>query len=727
MEERSRISEPRVTDFVRAKLAGMQSILCYLSEPQQSCLAEQNQRCWLCEDVTTWNKLIHAFGFEFWETRPGVLSFRAIPHAIDSRNYQDAATAASIASKLLNVHLCIDEIDIFYSEDSSLSMPPAWDRWPFRKHIDPFPMRPSFGVRHIRARTYRGSCVSLRNILNLHMVGSLETLVLDGFEVGHVSGSRIASAVEFSVVTLKEFAVLNTEMPQESSDEICHQLRHCFHLKSASLKYHVTSSGSVGALVALVNSSRKSLQKIEFPTLVAPEHVASIAKALATNTCLRDVYLCAPGLSLAPVFAALEANATVQRLHLSGCVADEPEAASLASMLQNNTVLRSLTLEGGNITAPAARQLSDALRENVTLERLVLPSRNIDAAAVRCLCEALEQNTVLQELRFGDISASERERAELAALLAETGGYGRVRLPLMDAYIPDMTSFLTQHQTRPMQLTLGNICDMSTTLLEQLCEALAQSAMVHSLQVHYAGHNPSNGDVFAEMLEVNASITSLELSLSSEPGTYCLAAKVARALVSNQTLQELTISGDNVFLRRQTAESFARLLSWNDTITKMVFSASIPPKLLCLLVSGVKNNKTILEFSPKHQLISCTDDICPLFATLRKNQSRLNRAVEFVRGDRDRQHAEAFEHLCSKRHLHPHVVQAMEWTELEAQQRILTSVRYCRSNFFVLAGVVQHSIRCYPVQGTTQIDALNAECLLALARCLKLSDIVTAS
>lgn len=728
MEKRLSITEQRKAACDPAKFSGMRLMLDFISQPQQSCLAKANKRCWLCEDVATWNRLVHAFGYEFSETRPGALTFRAIPYATDSEIYQDAATAASIASKLLSLHACIDEIDIFYSDYAMLLLRPDWAGLSSHiKQIDPFPVRPNFGVRHVKARTDCHGGVSLREVLNLHLVISLETLVLDRFDIGYASGSRIASAVEFSVGTLKEFAILNSEMAQESSDDICRKLRKCFHLRSASLKYRITDLESVGALVGLVNFSKSTtFQKIEFPTLVAPEHVAQIAETLATNTCLREVYLSAPALSLTPVFVAFEANATVQHLHLSCGAFDDTETASLASMLRMNTGLRSLTLEGVDVTEPAAKQLSRGLRENVTLKRLGLPSTYIDAAAVICLCRALQENTVLQELTFGDFYASEKERAELAAVLAETGGYGRARLPLMDAHIPAMSSLLTQQPERPMHLTLGNICAMSTTLLEQLCEALARSTMVHSLKVHYAGHSPSNGIAFTEMLEVNTSITSLQLSVRSEPGTYCLATKVAGALVSNRTLQELTTSGDILLPRKQTIKSFARLLSWNDTITKMVISAIITRKLVGLLAPGMKRNKTILEFGAACSPVSCTDDAYPLFETLRRNRIHLNHAVEFVQGDRDRERLKAFDHLYSKRHLQPHVVQATGWTELEAQQRISAGVRFIRSNFFVHAGVVQHSVQCHPVQGTTQIDALNTECWIALARYLKLSDIPAA-
>lgn len=80
----------------------------YPSELSRPCQASSTQRCWLCEDVATWNDVISRFGYELWEKQTGMLCLRTIPHA-RGFVYEQVTQVSSTLSALLERHLCIDE------------------------------------------------------------------------------------------------------------------------------------------------------------------------------------------------------------------------------------------------------------------------------------------------------------------------------------------------------------------------------------------------------------------------------------------------------------------------------------------------------------------------------------------------------------------------------------------------------------------------------------------
>lgn len=672
-----------------------------------------NQSCWLFGEAADWNSILHVFGYELVEKRPSLLCLRTIPHARVSLTNVSARVAAFIISALVTRHACVQEVDVSYVP------------MPLEGPFEPLPIRVNGSVRHVRARNgrrfYYGPC----HEVDLCNAQCLETLVFDGVGMSPSTVSGIAATLRRNAATLKELTIVNTEMLQRDSNKLWRALRKCARLKTAALAYHVNSPGSVKIMLEVLKSST-TIQTLMVPELGKSCHVAQLAEVLATNKSLLDLHLNAPALSLVSLFKAFEVNSTVERLHISFTTISEREGAALGSMLSRNRGLKTLLFEGSTLTPPGAELLTEALKKNVTLECLEFQSTQVDTASLCCLCEALDQNKTLREVKFGHFSATKKERAKLAAVLARTKSYGRFRLPLSDTDVPGLVPVLSlTSPASPRELELRNICDMAVDLLGELCEALASNTTVRTLKAGYGGHSPCRGDLLSEMLEVNKSITSVQLILDSASLNYCLAAKVAAALVHNTTVEELSLHMGNELLR-PTARSFQRLLSWNETLTKVVFTSIVtyPAKRIALIVSALTKNKVILEFGSNKPPMRCNANSLPVFEALRQNQNRLSSAVEFVqRKPRDRRRAEAFEFLCEKRHLRSSVALAMGRTESEALQDIASSLYYLWDNYFVITGVVRHSVRCYPHQGTTQIDALNADCWRALVRYLKVSDV----
>ncbi|KAL1419741.1 hypothetical protein MTO96_004664 [Rhipicephalus appendiculatus] len=393
-------------------------------------------------------------------------------------------------------------------------------------------------------------------------------------------------------------------------------------------------------------------------------------------------------------------------------------------MLRSNKALRTLIIEHGSLSMCGAEELAKGIRENSTLQCLEFLSSSVGAAAICCLCKALDQNKTLKRLKFDKYYALNSERESLAAVLGSSSSYDRVLVPLVDADVKSILSHHTKVQLFPTELSVDNICDISSVLFQELCEALALSTTVKTLKVYYEGHEPVKGDLFSAMLKDNKSITSLEVYLHSNPASYCLAEKVAAALIHNRTLQELSVCFASLKLDRCTALSFCRMLSKNEALCKVFLKISheLCDRSLELLSTGVQNSEVLLEFGTGKVKIPINCTTYPMFKTLQQNNSRLNKAIMFVQHNKDRHCAVAFEYLCRKPHFISYVAKVAGQSMSEAYQNIKSSQRYIFDNYFVIAGIVRHSVQCYPGQGT-QIDALNADSWRAIAQYVKVSDV----
>lgn len=717
--------EPSRREVDEYAFGEVRRMLKFWKATQRPCLATEEQRCWLCEDATTWNEVLHSFGYELWEKRPGVLCLRTLPRAEDYNLFREARLAASIVTTLLKMHECIDGVDAVYVEQH------VGGPYRFDMHggphgcFRPFPVRLNSKVRHFRAVKnplgYEDPC----HLFDTRPAKCLKSLEFNGVDMPTEQVSQLVATLRRNSATVEDVIIAATRMTQKDSDRLWRCLRRCVRLKSASLTYHVDDPTSVAAVVKLVKCS-KSLEKVKIPELAKQCHVVHVADALATSTTVRDVYLNAPGLSLDPVLVALESNATLQHLHILRYDIVGAKGVALASMLSRNTGLRTLVLEGGCVTTSGAGALAGSLMENTTLQFLHFRA-SVGYAAIGCLCRAFSVNKTLQRLKIEETSGPREQRVQLAAVLAETKCYDRVSVPFHAVDILHLLAFLADPTTRLTELSLGNICDMPVDILEDFCERIASNTMIRTFKAVYRGHCPAKGDLLSEMLEVNTTITRLHLvivpcSTTYHPAMYCLAARVAGALVRNTTVQELGLL-INGRLHRQTAQSFRRLLCWNETLTKVVITSPfyVPGKWLPPVLKGVEENKVLLEL----RISSCTMQsraLYPVFMTLRQNQSRLNRAIEFVQGFRNRQCAEAFEYLCEKAHFSSRLAETSGQTEAKARREILSAKHYLSDNYLTVTGVVQFSVRCYPAC-STQIDALSVDCWRIITRYLKVSDV----
>lgn len=91
--------------------------------------------------------------------------------------------------------------------------------------------------------------------------------------------------------------------------------------------------------------------------------------------------------------------------------------------------------------------------------------------------------------------------------------------------------------------------------------------------------------------------------------------------------------------------------------------------------------------------------------------------------DRGRLSAQAFERLFTSASLVDHLVAMLGLSESRARAAIGAAKWFMRENYFIINGVVHRKLECYAGSGT-QIDQLNADCLAAITKHLKVDDVV---
>ncbi|KAH9377156.1 hypothetical protein HPB48_017930 [Haemaphysalis longicornis] len=137
----------------------------------------------------------------------------------------------------------------------------------------------------------------------------------------------------------------------------------------------------------------------------------------------------------------------------------------------------------------------------------------------------------------------------------------------------------------------------------------------------------------------------------------------------------------------ETATSLSYLLAHNKTATKFSFSTmtSLYFEFVEEFSRGMQQNKTIVNL--------------------------------------DRQCAEGFECFSGRPCLRKLLKKVTGKTEPEALLAISAAERYLRDNYLLITGIVRHSVECHPAK-TTQVDALNKDCWLAIVRHLRVADVL---
>ncbi|KAH9367031.1 hypothetical protein HPB48_022816 [Haemaphysalis longicornis] len=689
------------------------------------------QRCWLCTELTPWNQEMHRLGFELVERRPGKLCLRSVKHRyggdIDWDWPTNVGKASFLVSWLLQYHPCIDELKLGYSVYLG-----------FRMKALPFPisLRPTAGSdcrRTLRGlelqqtasacfETIAGASRACFELVDLDAVGGLERLKLTYAYVNPKFAAELAKLLRRNASSIKRFEIKDVMVPRQ----VNHALRYLFSCEAltvSSFGYGRGSLRSVSSVARLLHSSTE-LKELSIGPIASRRQIDAIAKELENNTSLAKfgVQIGAQRCSPEPVFTALQRNTTLRELRVTGCRINGECGQSLALLVRKNTGLRLLFIGDAEVSELCLVQLAAALKVNTTLETLHLMSEMLPLNGIAELCKALCINKTLKELRFTDFECPQEFRATLARQLAQDECYNRLHLTWTEADLPGVTAALTSPLAVIEEFRLPYICRFSTTGLRPLFDALASSKCVRILAVCIKEDPGEKGRALCEMLKVNRSIKFLFLAIDHDG--YKFVEDVSHALTVNASITKIVLSIGHIRNSR-TATALSYILVRNKTAAK--FFLHSPKTVYSEFVEEVswalQQNKTIVKFGSARNCFD-EEESFPFFEAVRRNRGALNRAVDFVVSPSlDRQCVEGFELFSGRPCLLKHLKKVTGKTEPEAKLAVAAAEYYRRDNYLLIAGIVRHSVTCHPAEAT-QVDALNKDCWQAIARHLKVTDVI---
>ncbi|KAH9382994.1 hypothetical protein HPB48_023631 [Haemaphysalis longicornis] len=663
-------------------------------------------RCWLCTELTPWNQAMHELAFELVEPRPGKLCLRSIRRDDGDIDIHPAtlAKASFLVSWLLQHHRCIDKIKIACNVCSG-----------FRKKEAPFPirLRPASGtdsrrtIRDLEVQSDASSRYSdvvlarhsIYELEDLDAVGGLERLTLELLEVEPAVVAELARLLQRNASSIK------------SCESLTLSSRWCSHLPSMKP-------------VARLLHSSTALKELSIDPVANVTQISAIAKELETNTSLAklDLRMAGSQCPLAAVFTALQVNTTLRELSVADFHFSRECEQALSLLLQKNTGLRLLFIRDAYVTDSSLHMLAAALTRNTTLESLHLASKlHIDAIAE--ICKALLINKTLKKLQFTGFICPQASRADLARQLAQDDCYDRVKLVWTEPDLPGLTAALTSSVAGFEELRLPDICSLSEAGLKQLFDALASNECVRTLSINIRGDPGEKGTALCKMLKVNRSIECLYLAINED--TCSFVEEVFYALAENASITKVVLRMD-VVCRLETGTALSYFLAHNKTANKFFvgFQTHLPAKFVDVFSQGMVHNKTIVKFGLLLNSYGINAGF-QLYEAVRRNRGALNRAVDFVLSPSlDRRCAEGFELFAGTSCLLKQLKKVSGRTEKEALLAIAAAEHYLLDNFLLITGIVRHSLKCHPAEGT-QVDALNKHCWQAIARHLKVADVIS--
>lgn len=272
----------------------------------------------------------------------------------------------------------------------------------------------------------------------------------------------------------------------------------------------------------------------------------------------------------------------------------------------------------------------------------------------------------------------------------------------------------------PVELQLCPV-DVSAESFSELCSALSSSHHVQGLTVELLNADRASLTSVRDMLKKNKSLK--RVTLTSNDFNPDSSAQVSLGLRSNTSVTDLTLN----FCHFKTSAGLllAQLMEKNKALNQISITCYFDPQPGCLaaLGRGLLRNRSIIDFS----VVRWKDNECwhpNIGVALQRNVSRLHRAVWFVlKPSLERSEAEVFEQIESKACLLSRLMSATGMTEEEAQGAVRSAKRFIRLRFFTITGLFCRTLQCFAGSGT-QIDSLNYECLLAIAKHLKVSDVL---
>lgn len=594
---------------------------------------DSGQKCWLINDLTAWNQVMHGLAFEIIETRPGKLLLHSIPRGKAGGDNTAAARQASfLVSWLLKRHWCIDEFSVTCAVPCGRPL----EETPF-----PIRLRPSLGAkRSLRFLEIEERPAAALAVRDVDAVIDLEVVKISARMVRREFAAEVEELIRCNANSIKSLDISDMNRLPRNIIKALDGLVKCESLRVCSLMDFIRGLPDAQSVAHLMRTST-ALKELTVDPVIESQ-ITLAAKALECSSTLTKLTLFIPDLAVLPraLFPALEVNTVLKELCLAGfCCIDAECGQAIASALRKNSCLRGINIKDVQIDYDSMAEWPDALAKNRTLEWLQLKSREMPLKGISALCKILQENKTLKNLLFGGFLASQEEREILAEQLTEYKCYGRVQLPWVDADLMGLTAAVTSPWECPEKLYLLNVCQLSEACLGPLCEAVASSKGVRLLCLTVRGDTEGRGGALCQMLKVNRSIKRLFLNMTDDrDGDF--PRDVFHALAANKTITHLIIRLDSVE-RVDTAAALSYMLAHNRTVSSVTlwFATNVQAQFFQEVSRGMSLNRIVVELKLLSEAVTCDTANFPAFEARRRNRAALNRAVDFVlthRADRRR-------------------------------------------------------------------------------------------
>ncbi|KAH7944316.1 hypothetical protein HPB52_018229 [Rhipicephalus sanguineus] len=668
--------------------------------------AVPGERCWLSGELTSWNRVLNSLEYELVETRPGSARLqKADCDDCDSdKSVKDVAReAAVLISWLLEHHLCIEELSLYYPRGYGHKAPPV-----------PFPIR------------VRPSVGDLFELEGLDTVRGIEKLKVVSSKVTFKFAAQLESLLRRNASTLKAVKITKARLPRN----VDYALRCLVNCESLTLCPYYDWGRRAPSLVSVAQLLRTTSALKNLSILICPikrkKQLTTIAEAVKVNTSLTKLSVSSMEINFSPepIFVALEANKTLKELQLQECNIGVFSGLALAKALWKNTSLRSLRITESAISADSMQLLAAVLRVNSTLEEIELSSReSLHYSGISVLCSSLAKNNTLKKLTLGKFRATRQEREALAQTLTTNDSYGRVQMSWAKPDINGLWNALISATACPEEVRLREIPSLPKEALELLFNAIASSERVRAFRALWEGNVQAKGAAFCEMLKSNRSIRILDIFIGT--GNANLVHDVFHALAENEGITKVMI-GLDALESDEAATDISYFLARNKTATSFYLTTvrhSLYEEFVEEFSKGMWQNRLIVDFKLNKNLI-CDEGSFTVFEAVRRNKAALNRAVDFIlRHKADRECAEAFELFSKTPLLVSQAVKVTEKTEGEVLADVVSAANFLTDNYLTITGIVKNSVECHSAEGT-QIAALNKDCWRAICRHLKVADVL---
>ncbi|XP_070396259.1 protein NLRC3-like isoform X1 [Dermacentor albipictus] len=669
--------------------------------------------CWLCHDLDRWSKVLHPVSFELVETEPARVAIRSTRTRRGQLGDDELYDAAYVFCWLPKAHRCV--LRIMMQDPRSLLFAPA--------STLALALGRSVNVQHLQLRGADKTPYCEEELSEgLAGLGNLKSLELYHFPINASVSRSVANLLRRNASHLTAVSISDNDMSQESVECLLRALQCCRFLGELSVVANDISRESVNSIATLLRVA-KSLTKLTLDqSLENNVNLFTLAEALKANTSLLELHVGQCDTRFESLFEALIANKTLRHLDLNGCNINGSNAESLATALRSNVGLRKVELKHARVDADSMVTLAHGLETNCALELMDLRDNTATVRAINTFCRMLRNNKTIKSVQFSDVEARQLERSTLSFDMAQAEGYSRIQMSWAEPDLPPLSAAVALGSETLTELHLSVAYELTEISVCALLQNLATNKYVRTVTVGL-GDRKQVAVALCCVLALNQTIQNLKIKICSY-SAHGLLGMVAKVLATNTTVSQVCLESYKVSLK--SLKSIAFMLTKNTAITNLKLNTRgfMCTKRLAILSRALVENQSIVDLTlaivPNRNHVSSR-----MFTSIRRNTSLLNMAVRFITHQRlDRQAAVAFEALSEKASLVPHLMKVTEQTEDEAKKAVALAKRYIQSNYFQLAGIVRENVVFHLGKGR-DIRALNYECQCAIARYLKLSDVVS--